>query len=209
MASLWDLHVYKPEQGTGWIKWGVCNHRTSQVSRKKVFILALRPHPISSRVLHYLPLHPISLKNSLRYASFGSRGRENIRSPTAGNSIATIATHLSRSREVLSIFLNHLGEYGKNNNRNNRRKMTIRYERRLLRAASNSTLSSRLLLDRLQLPISSSRTLRYLTNAVNLLFKKSKYAPPLSICHKQQRINYARHHAQKYIRYWGNVLFTD
>lgn len=88
-------------------------------------------------------------------------------------------------------------------------KLSQRDERRLLRLASNSPLSSAQLTSTLDLPISASRTRAYLTKSVSLRHMKVKHAPALSQQHKDRRIRWARAHVKWSVPQLGKVVFSD
>lgn len=129
---------------------------------------------------------------------------------TAGKNTLDIARQLNRPSKVINNYLRDPDSYAKQNHRKNRRKMTVRDERRLLRAASNQPLSSRgLRRDALQLPISVRRTRTYLTGSVRLWYRKVKHVPPLTERHKLAHIKWSRENAQMGQNVWGSVFFAD
>lgn len=114
-----------------------------------------------------------------------------------------------RGETVIRSFLKDPEKYGAKKRRGRRRKMTIRDERRLLRAASNSPKSATELTRELNLPISAVRARAYLNNSVYLRHKKPLRAPVLSQKHKDARLSWAREHVKWCAKKWSVVLFSD
>lgn len=106
-------------------------------------------------------------------------------------------------------FLKDPKSYGTRRFHGRPRSLSVRDERRLLRAASNSPKSAKQLKMELQLPISASRTRAYLNNASNLRHKKPQRAPVLSQKHKDHRLEWAKKHLRWNFVEWSNVVFSD
>ena len=113
------------------------------------------------------------------------------------------------SGNVVQNYLSSPATYGTKITGGPKRKMTKKNERRLMRAASNSPLSTRALRAQLVLSISVSHTRAYLNKSSHLPHMRVKCAPPLTERHKTARIRWARQHVRWQPKDWGLVLFSD
>lgn len=125
-----------------------------------------------------------------------------------GYSIREIARRLSRSHHVIMKYLEDPENYGKRYRGRMKRATTDRERRRILREASNSSLSA----SQIALKVgtkASVRTVRRIINKCPTLKRlKIKKRPVLNQRHYSLRLEFARQHMTWKLE-WYKVIFTD
>ena len=127
---------------------------------------------------------------------------------STGMSTAEIARRLSRSRSAIANYLSAPENYGTSARSGRPKALTKRSENCLFRMASNESLSSKQLKDRLELRVSARTVRHYLYNCPFLKYEKMNAKPPLTAEHKSARLQYARSHHFWNLE-WNNVIFSD
>lgn len=114
-----------------------------------------------------------------------------------GQSNRAIAKLLGRSPTVVDNYVKDPDNYGKKKARGSRKKMSDRDTRRICREASNSTKSCSQIKRELNLNVSNDTIRRTILKNPNLVSRKMKLAPALTIGHKAIRFEFARTNIRK------------
>ena len=119
-----------------------------------------------------------------------------------------IARRIGRSRNAVQRFLSDPATYGKKKSPGRPKKLTSKAKRRLLREASRTGSSARVLKDALQLPLSVRRVQEVLHDAPNLRYEKRAGCPVFLDQHKKARLDWAMEHVAHGNK-WSSVVFSD
>ena len=119
------------------------------------------------------------------------------------------AKRVGRSAKAIRTFLNDPETYNTAKRPGRPTKLTPAAQRRLFRAASNSSLSSRELVNELELPVSSRRVRSLLQENPNLQYTKRMAAPLLTPAHMQKRVAWAEEMVSWTAADWARVVFSD
>lgn len=110
----------------------------------------------------------------------------------SGMSFRKIAKEMKRSDRVVRNFLQNKSEYGTKKNPGRPRKLSNQDERRVTRAASNSTRSLAEIRRQLDLNVSRETIRRTLHRSPHIVRAKMVKAPTLTSVHKEKRLEFAR-----------------
>nr|XP_012136354.1 PREDICTED: uncharacterized protein LOC105661966 [Megachile rotundata] len=113
-----------------------------------------------------------------------------------GENLKQISLKIKRSRCVIRNFLNNPKNYGKRKRAGRRSSLTSRDKRAILRCASNAALTPRQVLAECRLSVSVKTVQRIIQKAQHLKRKKFAVKSPLSVVHKQRRLDFAVNHLQ-------------
>lgn len=106
--------------------------------------------------------------------------------------ISAIARNIDRSRRVVSNFLKDSESYGTVKRAGRKRNLSERDERKIARAASNSTLSCTKLAALAQTKVSKTTAWRVIKRNSNLVRSKMNCCPRLLSRHKTARLEFAK-----------------
>lgn len=109
-----------------------------------------------------------------------------------GKSHRAIAKLIERSQMVVSSYLKNPARYDMKKKRGVKSKLTPADKRRIARLASNSTRSSRQIVEEMQLPVTPKRVRQIINSVPHLKSAKMKLAPRLKPIHITARLEFAR-----------------
>lgn len=153
-------------------------------------------------------LHPFP--DDVTWFSVSLEERTKVAAPhDARISLCGIVNQLGRSCCVVRSYLADPAQHA-TKQRQNRPKMTTKYERRLFWSASNSTKSAQILQSELKLPIPASKTRAYPSGHAQLRYTREIAQLPL--IRKKRRQNRVKW-VWKYViidnQFWGCVVFSN
>lgn len=119
-----------------------------------------------------------------------------------------IANKLHRSDFVVRNYCKNKEEYGKNRVGRTKFATTKRENRRILKEASNSMSTARLIKDRLKVGASLRTVQRLIKKSPFIKRRKLRRKPNLKPHHKIARMAFAENHIE-WTQAWKNVVFTD
>ncbi|CAO4387548.1 unnamed protein product [Caenorhabditis nigoni] len=117
-----------------------------------------------------------------------------------------VADMMGRSLCVINSYVRNPELYGKKKRAGRPPKTTPRQRRMILRAASNSILSSNQIKRQLQLPVTKMTICRVIKKSRFIRRRKMRRAPFLSPEHRQKREEFARQHINTD---WSKVIWSD
>lgn len=123
-------------------------------------------------------------------------------------SIRQIAIELHRSFTVIRNYLINRKNYGKKRVGRTKCAISDRERRRILKEASNSTLSARQIKAKLNVNASLRTVQRTIKKCPHLKRMKLRRKPALKQHHKRARMEFAEKHI-RWTNEWNNVVFTD
>lgn len=123
---------------------------------------------------------------------------------TAGFSERQIARRIGRSKTAVHQCLARNGESRIEKRSGRPGKLSPKDKRRILRAASNSTISTRQIQENLHLQVHRETVRRVLVESSNLIHCRMQSAPALKPVHKEKRLEFAR---QNMRTEWNRVSF--
>jgi IS30 family transposase len=103
-----------------------------------------------------------------------------------------IARRLSRSDSVIRNFLKNPRKYATTKRKAKQSKLSARDERRIVKLASNSTISVSKIKSELDLPVADETIRKVLHSSPNIIRSKMHKAPNLTPDHKQKRLDFAK-----------------
>ncbi|CAK9806981.1 Transposable element Tc3 transposase [Anthophora quadrimaculata] len=122
--------------------------------------------------------------------------------------ISKIAKILSRSRKVIYNLLKDVNNYGTKKSSGRPSAISTREKRAILRAASNSLLTSREIAEKVGVKTNPRNVRRVLQQSAHIKRMKLKRRPALKQIHKEHRLNFAKEHI-RWNKKWRKVIFTD
>lgn len=109
-----------------------------------------------------------------------------------GFSERKIAERIVRSKTAVHNYLSAPAIHGSKNRSGRPPKLSARDKRRIIRMASNSTVSTRIIRDNLNLQVHPDTVRRVLVKSPYLVHCRMRSAPALKDIHKQKRLTFAR-----------------
>ena len=119
-----------------------------------------------------------------------------------------IANKIGRSHKVINNYVNNPENYGKNRKGCTARATTERERRSILREASNSAATARVIKDKVGCSASIRTVRRVIQQCPHIKRKKFQKKPHLLPRHKTARLEYCRHHIH-WKEEWHQVIFSD
>ena len=123
-------------------------------------------------------------------------------------SIRQISLLINKSKNVISNYLKDPENHGKKVRSGRPPKLTNRDKRKILRLASNKTISRQQIKNDLNKPVSKWTIGRVLNSSPHLVYKKKKAKPKLTEQHKLNRLQWARER-MGWTKKWENIVWSD
>ena len=123
-----------------------------------------------------------------------------------GTSHHDISRILGRSQNVISNYLRNPHTYGTKKHTGRPRMLNSRDDRRIQRAASNSTRSLRKIKADLNLPVCRETVRTSLKRSGNIVRRKMRVGPRLTATHRRKRLAFALHHTAQ-LTNWHKVNY--
>lgn len=121
-----------------------------------------------------------------------------------GSNVSQIARQIHRSRDVITKFLNNPQEYGTKKSTGRPTVVTPRNKRRIINAASNSTIGVRQIKKDLDLEASRETIRKVIKNCPHIQRSRMSLQPKLTEADKANRLEFARQH-MTWNNEWQNV----
>ena len=123
-------------------------------------------------------------------------------------SVTKIAKLVNRSRKVVRNLLKDPKNYGKKKSTGQPRAITERERRAIIREASNSTKTAREIAAAATVTTRKKNVLHILQQCKHLKHKKLKHRPPLTLRHKEKRLEFVKIDIY-WKKQWKQVIFSD
>nr|pir protein ZK218.2 [imported] - Caenorhabditis elegans [Caenorhabditis elegans] len=121
-------------------------------------------------------------------------------------SLHEMSRKISRSRHCIRVYLKDPVSYGTSKRAPRRKALSVRDERNVIRAASNSCKTARDIRNELQLSASKRTILNVIKRSGVIVRQKLRPAPLLSADHKLKRLEFAKNNMGTN---WSKVVFSD
>ena len=123
-------------------------------------------------------------------------------------SISKIAKCMNRSRKVIYNLFKNVKNYGTKKSSGRPRAISAREKRAILRAASNSCLTSREIARKAGVATNARNVRRILQRCEHIRRLKLKQKPALQTRHREHRVRFAKEHIH-WKKKWRRIVFTD